>query len=107
MRWRLTPERLTELRATQDALLGQAAAHVKPGGRLVYATCSILPSENEDRVAAFLETHGDFAVMPVTEIWRAVAGGEQPMTRGHFFHASPFSTQTDGFFTAVLQKRPG
>ena len=102
LRWRLTPERLTELRTTQDALLGQAAAHVKPGGRLVYATCSILPSENEDRVAAFLETHRDFAVVPVADVWPGL-----PMTRGHFFHASPFSTQTDGFFTAVLQKRVG
>ncbi len=100
LRWRLTPERLVELRATQDALLDQAAAHVKPGGRLVYATCSILPSENEDRVAVFLETHRDFTVVPVADVWPGL-----PMTRGHFFHASPFSTQTDGFFTAVLQKQ--
>jgi 16S rRNA (cytosine967-C5)-methyltransferase len=107
LRWRLTPERLAELRATQDALLEQAAPSVKPGGRLVYATCSILPSENEDRVTAFLDTHRDFAVTPVADVWRGVTGGEQPMTRGHFFHASPFSTGTDGFFTAVLQKRPG
>jgi len=107
LRWRLTPERLTELHATQDALLKQAAAHVKPGGRLVYATCSILPSENEDRVAAFLDSHRDFAVMPVADVWREVLGSEPPMTHSHFFHASPFSTQTDGFFTAVLQKRPG
>jgi 16S rRNA (cytosine967-C5)-methyltransferase len=107
LRWRLTPERLAELRATQGALLNQAAASVKPGGRLVYATCSILPSENEDRVSAFLETHPDFAVTPVADIWRQMTGCEQPMTRGHFFHASPFSTGTDGFFTAVLQKRPG
>jgi len=99
LRWRLTPERLAELRATQDALLKQAATYVRPGGRLVYATCSILPSENEDRVAAFLETHRDFAVVPVAAVWPRL-----PMTRGHFFHASPFSTQTDGFFTAVLQK---
>jgi len=106
-RWRLTPERLAELRATQDVLLNQAANHVKPGGRLVYATCSILPSENEDQIAAFLETHPDFAITPVAGIWRGLTGSEQPMTRGHFFHASPFSTGTDGFFTAVLQKRPG
>jgi len=107
LRWRLTPERLAELRATQDALLNQAAGSVKPGGRLVYATCSILPSENEDQIAAFLETHPDFAITPAAGIWRGLAGSEQPMTRGHFFHASPFSTGTDGFFTAVLQKRPG
>jgi 16S rRNA (cytosine967-C5)-methyltransferase len=107
LRWRLTPERLAELHATQEALLNQAAVHVKPGGRLVYATCSILPSENEDRVAVFLETHPDFAVTPVAAIWRGLTGSEQPMTRGHFFHASPFATGTDGFFAAVLQKRSG
>ena len=107
LRWRLTPERVTELLATQDALLNQAAASVKPGGRLVYATCSILLSENEDRVAAFLETHPDFAITPVADIWRGLTGSEQPMTQGHFFHTSPFSTGTDGFFTSVLQKRPG
>ena len=107
LRWRLTLERLAELRATQDVLLKQAAAHVKPGGRLVYATCSILPSENEDRVASFLESHRDFAVTPVADIWHGVADSERPMTRSHFFRASPFSTQTDGFFTAVLQRQPG
>jgi 16S rRNA (cytosine967-C5)-methyltransferase len=107
LRWRLTRERIAELMTTQDMLLAQAVRHVKPGGRLVYATCSILPSENEDRVSAFLEMHRDFAVTPVADVWRGAAGSEPPMTRGHFFHASPFSTQTDGFFTAVLQKRPG
>ena len=102
LRWRLTQERIAEVMATQDALLMQAAAHVKPGGRLVYATCSILPSENEDRVAAFLESHRDFAVVPADDVWRESVGAEPPPNLGRFFRASPFSTQTDGFFTAVL-----
>jgi 16S rRNA (cytosine967-C5)-methyltransferase len=105
LRWRLTTERLTELRATQDALLKQAAAHVKPGGRLIYATCSILPSENEDRVTAFLESHGDFAVIPVADIWRESVGPAAPPSLGQFFRASPHSTQTDGFFTAILARK--
>ena len=86
LRWRLTPERLGELMAAQDSLLERAAAQVKPGGRLVYATCSILPCENEDRIAAFLESHPDFG--------RA----------GEDFRASPHSTGTDGFFAAVLAR---
>ena len=84
LRWRLTPERLAELQSIQDELLSRAAAHVKPGGRLVYATCSILPCENEDRIARLRESRRDFVP----------AGGE--------FRASPLSTGTDGFFAAVL-----
>jgi 16S rRNA (cytosine967-C5)-methyltransferase len=84
LRWRLTPERLIELQAIQDSLLAQAATYVKPGGRLVYATCSILPCENEDRIARLRESHPQFAP----------AGDE--------FRASPLSTGTDGFFAAVL-----
>ena len=84
LRWRLTPERLAELTAIQDALLAQAARHVAPGGRLVYATCSILPCENEDRIAAFLESHPSFA------------------RDGAVLRASPLSTGTDGFFAARL-----
>ena len=84
----MTPERLAELIATQDALLDQAAARVKPGGRLVYATCSILPCENEDRIARFLDSHPDFS-----------ASDEA-------FRASPLSTCTDGFFAAVLRYGP-
>ena len=104
LRWRLTAERIEELKATQDALLKKAAAYVKPGGRLVYATCSILPSENEDRVAAFLESHRDFAVMPASEVWRESVGTNPLPALGQFFRASPFSTQTDGFFTAILER---
>lgn len=84
LRWRLTPERLVELQSIQDELLTRAAAHVKPGGRLVYATCSILPCENEDRIARLRESHPQFAA------------ATEP------FRASPLSTGTDGFFAAVL-----
>ena len=53
LRWRLTPGWLAALTETQDKLLDQAASLVRPGGRLVYATCSVLPVENQDRIAAF------------------------------------------------------
>jgi len=88
LRWRLTPERLSELQAIQDELLSRAASHVKPGGRLVYATCSILPCENEDRIAGFLGSHPAFAA------------------EGEVFHASPLSAGTDGFFAAALRRGP-
>jgi 16S rRNA (cytosine967-C5)-methyltransferase len=104
LRWRLTQERIAEVMKTQDMLLAEAVRHVKPGGRLVYATCSILPSENEDRVGAFLESHSDFTVMSAADVWRESAGSAPPPNLGRFFRASPFSTRTDGFFTAVLQR---
>ncbi len=105
LRWRLTPERLTELRTTQDALLKQAAKYVKPGGRLVYATCSILPSENEDRVAAFLERDDDFEPIPAAGVWRETVGTEPPPGLGEYFRALPHSIRTDGFFAASLYRR--
>ena len=60
-RWRWTEDRLKDLVAQQDAILSAAAAHVAPGGRLVYSTCSNEPEENGDRVAAFLAVHPEFA----------------------------------------------
>ena len=106
LRWRLTPARLEELKSTQDMLLTSAKTHVKPGGRLVYATCSILPCENEDRVAAFLGSHSDFAAIPAADVWRESAGDTLPTGAGQFFRASPYASGTDGFFTAVLQRAP-
>jgi 16S rRNA (cytosine967-C5)-methyltransferase len=81
---RLTPERLAALQGTQDRLLAQAAACTT--GRLVYATCSVLPSENEDRIAAFLVKNPDFA-----------RGGPD-------FLASPVASAMDGFFAAFLTR---
>jgi 16S rRNA (cytosine967-C5)-methyltransferase len=86
LKWRLTPERLAELRGIQDWLLADAARHTAAGGKLVYATCSILPGENEDRVTAFLKAHPMFQrVRPD-------------------FHASPAATASDGFYAAFLKR---
>ncbi len=104
LRWRTTPARLAELVPLQDRLLAQAAAFVKPGGRLVYATCSILPRENEARVATFLARNPAFKLHRADIAWRESAKGAPPPGLGEFFRASPFSTGTDGFFTAVLTR---
>jgi len=101
-KWRLTPSRLDELNALQDMLLDQAAARAAGEARIVYATCSVLPRENEDRVAAFLARHPSFAIRPAREAW-----GESDVPPGlsEFFRASPLSTGTDGFFTAILARK--
>ncbi len=85
-KWRLTPEQLERRTIEQDAVLDQASAFVKPGGRLVYVTCSLFAEENEDRVAAFLETAAGFTP-------------DGPGSR-----MTPLSAGTDGFFVQVLEK---
>ena len=86
LKWRLTPERLNELQNIQDWLLADAARHTGPDGKLVYATCSILPCENQDRVEVFLAAHPAFR-------------RTEPD-----FHASPASTSSDGFYAAFLTR---
>ena len=100
LRWRLTEARLVELTALQDRLLDQAAALVAPGGRLVYATCSVLPVENQDRVTATLARHSGFSQMDLSQTW----SGMRPPGLGPDFRASPVRTGTDGFYSAGLSR---
>jgi len=99
-KWRLTPEALAKRQADQDQVLADGARFVKAGGRLVYVTCSVLPEEDEDRVAAFLETHPEFARRPAT--------GDPALatylTADGDLRLSPRTSGTDGFFVAVLEK---
>lgn len=102
LRWRTTPERLATFIRVQSQLLDQASGLVAPGGRLVYATCSILPCEDEDQITAFLARRADFITVAATSVWRATAA--LPPVTDTFFRASPHKTGTDGFFTAILQR---
>ena len=104
LRWRVTLERLKELMALQDTMLKQGAAHVAPGGRLIYATCSLFPAENEDRIAQFLSSCAEFTPIPAADAWREAVGTAPLPGMDRFFQATPRRTGTDGFFTAVLQR---
>jgi 16S rRNA (cytosine967-C5)-methyltransferase len=101
-KWRLTPEALERRLKDQDAVLDDGAGFVKPGGRMVYVTCSVLPEEDEDRVEAFLARHPDFARRPAAQgpelEGRLTADGDLRLT--------PRSAGTDGFYVAVLEKTP-
>ncbi|HRD47746.1 MAG TPA: MFS transporter, partial [Caulobacter sp.] len=90
---------LAKRQAEQDAVLDQAAPLVKPGGRLIYVTCSIFAEENEDRVAAFLARHPAFKATPVT--LDAVA---DRVTPDGYLRLSPRTAATDGFFAAILER---
>ena len=102
-KWRLSESGLEALLALQARILGNAARLVRPGGRLIYATCSLLVEENEDQVAAFLAGHRDFAILPLGEVWRATIGGACPVD-GDMLRLSPARNGTDGFFAAVLER---
>jgi 16S rRNA (cytosine967-C5)-methyltransferase len=98
-KWRLSERQLQMRMAEQDKVLGQAAAYVKPGGRLVYVTCSVLAEEDEDRVAAFRRDHPDFSVAPIP-----VESVASFVTADGFLRLTPLNAATDGFFVAVLER---
>ncbi len=102
MKWRQTPESVVELNAKQTAILSSAARLVKPGGRLVYGTCSLLDEENEAIAAQFLATHEDFTLIPMKDILL-----EQKITLDmqDYLKLAPHLHQTDGFFAAVFERK--
>ena len=96
-RWRPSGPSLRELVKIQSGVLDRAAATVKPGGHLVYATCSLLPAENEEQITAFLDRHPEFQLRPL-------AGRFDPLTCDGMLRLSPARHHTDGFFCAVLER---
>lgn len=99
-KWRLKPEALAQRMADQDAVLDLGTQFVKPGGRMVYVTCSVLPEEDEDRVAAFLARTQGFVVRPATDNPDLT----RHLTDEGYLRLSPRASGTDGFFVAVLEK---
>ncbi len=102
-KWVLRPEDPVELAALQRRILDSAARLVKPGGRIIYATCSLLPAENEAQAEWFSSTHPAFRALPVAEIWSRVVGGAVPEA-GLYLRLSPARHNTDGFFVAVFER---
>jgi 16S rRNA (cytosine967-C5)-methyltransferase len=106
-KWRLRPNALAMRQAEQDAALDRAAGLVKPGGRIAYVTCSVFSEENGDRVAAFLDRHREFAVVPPAEVATAAnlaALVPHATADGLGIQMSPRRTGTDGFFVSILRR---
>lgn len=101
-RWTLDANALPRLLAEQDALLDQAAQMVKPGGLVIYATCSLLLEENEDRVRAFRDRHPAFEIGPARRLWSDLGLPHWPGANHEYFRVSPARNGMDGFFAAVL-----
>jgi 16S rRNA (cytosine967-C5)-methyltransferase len=107
LKWRQKPESVAELAALQLAILSSASRLLKPGGRLVYATCSILPEENESTVQAFLAAHPGFeAVDAAQELARLKVSEATSLCQGGHLRLWPHRHGTDGFFAAVIVRRP-
>ena len=103
-KWRAGPNDLAELVVRQRDILHSAARLVKPGGRLVYVTCSLLYEENEAQTEAFLAAAPDFTLYPAARAWAETIGGRSPRG-GDFLRLTPARHGTDGFFVAIFERR--
>ncbi|RYF76070.1 MAG: SAM-dependent methyltransferase, partial [Comamonadaceae bacterium] len=111
LKWRQSPASVAEMTVKQAAILQSAARLVKSGGRLVYATCSILPEENEQIAQAFTQANPDFELLDAGELLEALkveraaslcAGGTGGTT---YLRLWPHRHATDGFFAAVWNRK--
>jgi 16S rRNA (cytosine967-C5)-methyltransferase len=107
LKWRQSPQAVAELAVRQQAILAAAGRLLRPGGRLVYATCSLLRSENEDIANAFTQAErGQFEPVPVAQVLAQARVAEaQTLGVGGFLRLLPHRHGTDGFFAAVWQRR--
>jgi 16S rRNA (cytosine967-C5)-methyltransferase len=102
VKWRQQAEGVAELTVKQAAILDGAARLVKFGGRLVYATCSLLEEENDGIVQGFLASHPDFELVPMNKV---LAEQRIPLEMGDYLKMLPHKHGTDGFFAAVLERK--
>ncbi len=102
LKWRFSPEDLQEIKSVQQRILKNAARLVKPGGRLVYVTCSVFPDENFFQVKQFLANNPTFRVEAPDKLWNKHCTARDGV--GSCLSLSPHKDGTDGFFGAILVK---
>ena len=107
LKWRQSPKAIEELQAKQKAILNSAARLLKPGGRLVYATCSLMPAENEVIANAFTAEHDDFVQLDAREILgqAGVTQAESLVTPKGHLRLWPHRHHTDGFYAVAWEKK--
>ncbi len=109
-RWRLRPGHIERHRASQAMLLREGAGLVRPGGRLVYATCSVLFSEDQQIVRDFLAERDDFHALDMAEVWAEALPGVTPPANAWAepgMLLTPYRHGCDAFYVAVLERRAG
>jgi 16S rRNA (cytosine967-C5)-methyltransferase len=107
LKWRQTPPAIAQMRVKQETILNAAATLLKPGGRLVYATCSLLDAEDEEVASAFGTTHGhEFIGVPAEDaLEQAHVAEPAGLVRGPYLRLWPHRHGTDGFFAAIWERR--
>ena len=103
VKWRQKIEAVAEMQEKQASILDGAARLLKGGGRLVYATCSLLDEENDFIVEQFLGAHPEFELVPMSKV---LAEQKIDLDMGDYLKLLPHKHQTDGFFAAVLERKP-
>ena len=109
-KWKLTRDTLETRLKQQQEVLAAAAAFVRPGGFLIYITCSVLPQENEAQVYGFCEDHGGFDLVSAGEAWQELYGDDKPQPWSADMKTitlTPAATDTDGFFFAAMERKQG
>jgi len=103
-KWTKDETDLEELAALQADILKSASRLTKKGGRFIYATCSLLPEENEDQITAFLKENDGFKLLNAKDIWQESFEGNYPSSSDEYFRITPLQSGCDGFFACVLEK---
>ena len=107
-KWRLTEKNLEERLVQQQEALANASVFVRPGGFLLYVTCSILPQENERQVYSFCENNPEFEILSAADVWQDLFGTDKPQPWSSDMKTvtlTPASTDTDGFFFCAMERR--
>ncbi|MEI2299975.1 RsmB/NOP family class I SAM-dependent RNA methyltransferase [Ensifer sp. MJa1] len=107
-KWRLNQKNLEERVSQQEEALASAAQFVRPGGHLIYVTCSVLPEENETQVYGFCEDNPEFEILSAADIWAKLFGTDKPQPWSADMKTvtlTPASTGTDGFFFCLMQRK--
>ena len=105
-RWNLQPENLQNLVNLQQSILQSASRLVKPSGRLLYATCSLLNEENEEQISAFLKNNDDFEIADIVLPETLANNASAVVHTGHQLRLYPGLSDTDGFYIGCLQRKP-
>ena len=102
LKWRFEATDIAELNTKQTAILARAAKLTKAGGRLIYATCSLLQDENENIAEAFLNANSEFSLVPANEV---LSQQQIKVDTGKYLKLLPHLHGTDGFFAAVFERK--